>query len=242
MELTIQIFKDSSESDKCFIVEARRKNGSSILFHRVARNILAAIKSIHQPTQFEKSGTEILYSCTLPSKPKYAVDQNDNDKFASRMDVIGSLLNNDRFDASLLAIQSLELLTNTRTASEDMVSFVANIILSKEHEYGNIKDKVLSLIRNEEEAESGMEESYLQKKRIGAFSILSNSLASISREGQREYESDINLDEWITGYDDDGPCLLPFLLEELKNAQISPEGAFHAAACLKILFEKSIIM
>lgn len=235
MEFWIQLF---NESDNCLVVEVGRKNGSSMIFHRVARTILTAIKSVHQSTKFEINGTELSYPYKLTSKPKCV---EGNDKYASRMDVITALLKNDRFDASLLGIQSLELLTNTRTASEGMISFVASIMLSKEHEFGEIKQKVLSFIRNENESEDGnvLEESFLEKKRICAFSILSNSLTSISQRGQNGFESCINLDEWITGDDDDGACLLPILLKELKNAQISPQGAFHAAMCLQVLLEKS---
>ena len=234
MEFWIQLFEDTNALDKCFVVELRRKNGSAVDFHRVARKILASFQPDSKPKRPRLIGTELSFKV----HPTKRGPEKDDD-YAQRMDTIDSLMKRDRWDACLLGIESLNFLTSK--ASEEMISYVSRVILSEETEFMDIKNKVLALVRNEIELEddgNSMEESYLQKMRLSAFSILSNSLTCISQLEHNDFESCICLNEWINE-DDDASCILPILLKELKNAKTSPEEAFYAAVCLRILLERS---
>jgi len=227
IELCVQLFRinDDSASD-AIIVEVRRKNGSSITFHRAARAILKAAKgdpiilprSLESQTRKDRNIVKIKQS-----------KEDDNLTAEATIEKIDSLLQKDRFDANLLGIESLLNLSSCDSSSKSMTLFTAEVILNGRHS-DVIKDTVFSLVRNssndeKDESKNIVKSSFNRKMRVCAFSVLANSMEVLSRS---DLESKSLDDEWVG---DNG--LLTTLVCKLKDSEFNLQEAYLAAKCLR---------
>jgi len=240
MELCVQLFKVSDNTRNMIVVEIRRKNGSAISFHKVARAMLNAAK-----------GKAISMSSSVAPKSQakklIAREENkeDNDvNVAGTIERVESLLRNDRIDANLLGMESLLHLTTSGSSSKNMALFTANVILNG-WKNNVIKDSVFSLITksniNKDESKNMVEDGFNQRMRICSLSVLANSLEVISKNrhgggggGTAELQLKLSNDEWV----EDGGILWS-LLEILKISESNLQEAYFAAKCLKTALEAS---
>lgn len=223
------------------VVETRRKNGSPISFHKVARAMLNAAKG---------NVISMTSSFTPESQTKKLIvheeNKEDNDvTVAGTIEKVESLLRKDRVDAKLLGMESLLHLTTSGSSSKNMALFTANVILNG-WKNDVIKDTVFSLITKsndeENESENVVENGFNQRMRICALSLLANSLGAISDNKQgggdgrtADLKSKLSSDEWV----EDGGILLS-LVEILKISESSLQEAYFAAKCLQTALEASI--
>jgi len=251
MELCIQLFKVSDNTQNMIVVEIRRKNGSPISFHKVARAMLNAAKgnaSTMTPSSTPKSQTMNLIS-------HEETKEDNNVTVAGSIETIESLLRKDRVDAKLLGMESLLHLTTSGSSSKNMTLFTANVILNG-WKNDIIKDTVFSLItksndNDEDESNNIIEDGFNQRMRIYALSLLANSLEGLAkslegisnnRQGDGDGEtgdlqSKLSNDEWV----EDGGILWS-LVEILKISESSLQNlqeAYFAAKCLKTALEAS---
>jgi len=239
IELCIQLF-EVNNTRNIIVVEVRRKNGSPISFHQVARVMLNAAKgniSSLTPSFTPKSETENIIT--------HEENKENNDvAMAGTIETVESLLNNDRIDANLLGMESLLHLTTSGSSSKNMALFTANVILNG-WKNNVIKDTVFSLITNsnegEEESNNIVENGFNKKMRIYALSLLANSLEGISNNRQvggddetADFESKLLNNEWV----EDGGVLWS-LVEILKVSESSLQEAYFAAKCLQTVLKAS---
>lgn len=246
-KLCVQLFIAASRTPSTIVVEIRRKTGSPITFHKVARVILSAAKG--DPIAFAPS----LIISSLPSRTEnklvFVTASNGEDETkrgmvgcdegvtaAGTIGKIDTLLKKDRVDANLLGMESLLNLTTSGSSSKKMALFTAGIILNGGNSNDVIKDMVFSLIRhsstnNDDDANNIVEDGYKQRMRICALSLFANSLEVLSIS---DLESKLS-DDWVG---DDG--ILPSLVDILKDSEASLQEAYFAAKCLKMLFEASL--
>jgi len=240
MELCVQLFKVSDNTRNMVVVETRRKNGSPISFHKLARAILNAAKG---------NAISMTSSFTAKSQTKNLImheeNKEDNDvTVAGTIEKVESLLRKDRVDAKLLGMESLLHLTTSGSSSKNMALFTANVILNG-WKNDVIKDTVFSLITKsndeENESENVVENGFNQRMRICALSLLANSLEAISDNkqgggdgGTADLELKLSNDEWV----EDGGILWS-LVEILKISESNLQEAYFAAKCLKTALEAS---
>lgn len=232
MELCIQLFKASDNTPNVIVVEIRRKNGSPIIFHRVARTILNAAKG----------GPIVLapYFTTPPSSQNKPCVAKDEQKKQDVIRNIDSLLQKDRVDANLLGMESLLYLTTCGSSSKTMALFTADVVLNG-CKSDVIKDTVFSLVRRnsnndraKDQTENVVEDDFNQRLRICALSVFANSLELLSKPDLVSKLSDAD-EDWVG---DNG--VLSSLVIRLKDSESSLQEAYFAAKCLKTVLEASI--
>lgn len=226
--------KDKSFS--CIIVELCRLNGSPILFHRSAFEILSACKSTNECQKQNRNHSPVPQS-TIKMKCRHGskFQIKESDLFHRTVETVDTLLKKDRIDANLLGMESLQLITNTTCSSDAMVSFASNVVLNG-GEFIDIKQKVHDLISNQfmNEVDDDITESaYYQKMRVGGFTVLWNALNFMSNSDSLSGEYFEN-DEWAG---EDG--LLFALLKEVGNAVENPKEAYLSGKCLLIILKSS---
>jgi hypothetical protein len=258
-EFQIQLFKVTEKTNECIIVEMHRLNGSSIVFHTVARSILSASKRTNEvnanvnvngnDTRGDNSPRSTMRS---PSSGKREGstssssrnEQKESDLFTCTMEIVDSLLKKDRVDANLLGMESLQLLTNPRASSDAMVAYASNVVITGgSGHFMDVKDALMALICNNdatttmdgERRDDGVEDPYMRKMRLMAFTALSNALEAMASDDS--FQQSVMDEEWTR---DDG--VLASLLAEMNNAKASPQEAHLAAKCLLTVLENSVGM
>jgi len=248
-EFYIQLFKvrvgeKQEKANECIIVEMQRLSGSTVVFHRVARNILSAskIRNVQVlsrvPVNTERSVTSHREGSTSTSTGSTTGTVKESDLFNRTMEIVESLLKKDRVDANLLGMESLQLLTNPNSSSDAMVAYASNITLTG-CGFGDVKRTLVSLIADhttfEGEAveENSAEAKYFHKIRTCAFTVLSNALDAM--RGTDAFEDQCLADEEWAG--EDG--FLSVLLKEMNQATSRPHDAYLAGKSIKTILENS---
>eukprot|EP00557_Chaetoceros_sp_GSL56_P008431 CAMPEP_0176487624 /NCGR_PEP_ID=MMETSP0200_2-20121128/6246_1 /TAXON_ID=947934 /ORGANISM="Chaetoceros sp., Strain GSL56" /LENGTH=378 /DNA_ID=CAMNT_0017884495 /DNA_START=332 /DNA_END=1468 /DNA_ORIENTATION=+ len=239
-EMTVQLFKvNSDKNDKlfsCIIVELCRSNGSPIVFHRSARQILSACtlnKGGHKNIKNNSPVPQSTIKMKLGHGSKFRI--NESDLFHRTVETVDTLLKKDRIDANLLGMESLQLITNTNCSSDATVAFASNVVMNGCH-FMDIKPKVIELILNQfknDVEDDVTEPTYYRKMRVSGLSVLWNALNFTSKNNSINEEY-FQGDEW-TG--EEG--LILALLKEVGNAMDSPQEAFLAGKCLLIILKTS---
>ena len=225
-KIGIQLFQDDDKARNGIIVEVQRKNDSSILFHKAAQMILNAARG--DTISLKASTIPRIVNSNLRSNSKKF---HDKSAISSTIEFIECLLRKDRFDANVLAMESLLLLTDSNSSSLETIKQAAHIILSEGEFYG-FKEKIFALISQsdpkENEEKYDVEDMYISKMRSYALSALANSLQIVSTANTNELASAICLDEWNGEHG-----LLSILIEEYKHSHSRPHNAYQAARCVK---------
>jgi len=234
-EFCVQLFQVHTEKNNdCVIVELQRINGSSIVFHTVARSLLSASKNakVLSTKETERHPTSSTRSRSSNRREGSNDRMKESDLFTCTLEIVDSLLKKDRVDANLLGVESLQLLTNTRSSSDAMVSYASNVVLNG-GDFIDVRDTLISLLVNDEPAENEVEDKYHQKMRFCALNVLSNALDALSGKDEDNFGDK----EWAG---DDG--LIATLFKEMKSAGSRPHEAYLAAKSLLTVFENSVRM
>uniref|UniRef100_A0A7S3V480 PUL domain-containing protein n=1 Tax=Chaetoceros debilis TaxID=122233 RepID=A0A7S3V480_9STRA len=215
-EFGIQLFKVTEKTNACIIVEMHRIHGSPIIFHTVARNIIAACKNV---TVTDKPRKNIRR--TLDSREDNLA--RESELFPRSMETVTGLLQKDRVDAKLLGMESLQLLTSPRSSSDAMVSFASDVLLTADSSFMTIRMAIITII-SKRYLESELEQKYHNKMRICALNALSNALDAVTSIEEDSLDNN----------------MLSQLLTELSHAESSPHEAYLASKCLKFALAMSI--
>lgn len=235
-EVCVQLFRMSSNTANAILVEVRRKNGSTITFHRIARAILKAAKGdpVVLPSSLQTTHPD---TTKIVKSKQQLTKEDDNTTAEAAIEKIEDLLQKDRFDANLLGIESLLHLTTRGSSSNKMTIFAAKAILNGRRN-DIIKDTVFCLIRNakrnddEDEPKNIVESSFNRRMRICALSLLANALEVISKSDLESKSSD---EEWVG---EDG--LLDSLICKLTDSKSNAQEAYYASKCLRTIVKASI--
>jgi hypothetical protein len=239
--IKVRVEEKKEKANECIIVEMQRLSGSTIIFHRVARNILSAskIRNVEGlsrvPVSTERSATSHREGSTSISAIK------ESDLFNRTMEIVENLLKKDRVDANLLGMESLQLLTNPNSSSDTMVAYASKITLTG-CEFGDVKRTLVLLIADhttfEGEAveENSAEAKYFHKIRTCAFKVLSNALDAMRASDL--FEDECLADEEWAG--EDG--FLSVLLKEMNEAKSRPHDAYLAGKSIETILKNSLRM
>lgn len=253
VEFSVQLFKVTERTNKCVIVEMQRTNGSSIQFHKVAQTLLKVAKETQaqsppapSPSFTNKGDINKLQRLRKNNREKK--ERNQEEVFTCTLEMVDALLKKDRVDANLLGMESLQLLTSHKSASDSMVKFVSDIVVTGER-FGDIKGTISSLITkytiDGDTPTNDVEEGYYRKMRVCALTVLSNSLKSFfdldktsdAKTDTCKIDSILSSDDWLGDHG-----LLTLLIGELKNAKVEPNDAYLAGRSLEIVFLRSLRM
>jgi hypothetical protein len=168
VKFSVLLFADQGK----IVVEVQRQTGCSFLFHQAAKAILRSAKGIRTPPAQKRSFS--IPGCV----PKESPEQQQRCT-EEGLEIAFSLLKKDRFDAHLLAMESLEQLTRASVCR----AFAAHKVLC-----GQFSSTLVSLIESREskqaEAVSEMEEKHFAIMHRHALTILANSLAAVQDSGE----------------------------------------------------------
>jgi len=132
IEFYVFLFKTSAENDgrgDGTVVEVQRRKGCTLSFHRYARKILSAVRGEKDVDFEEVSPCVAPINCDkilgnvcecLVTERKYTLDA---------LEIAGNLLTKERFDANILGMESLCLLTDSKRSGTLTSALVSRVIL-----------------------------------------------------------------------------------------------------------------
>jgi len=236
----IQLFSKLLGGDnEAIIVEVQRSSGCPISFHHRCQSILRAVRGLPYMNNNKRILSKSRPSLLQPPKSQkktHPVDVSNN--IQSSIEISCSLLKKDRFDANLLGIQSLRMLTDPETSGYQAAITVANIVLTGDEDNDDLMEIIKSLIKfwrlredDLEEEEEEFDHKHFSQMHSHALAILANSLKLSAHCGKLPKV----LEKFCWLSDD----LVSLLLEEMSCTSSRPHDAFLAAKCLNVLVETS---
>jgi hypothetical protein len=212
VKFVVLLFADQGK----IVVEIQRQTGCSFLFHQAAKAILRSAKGIRNPST--QTRRFIIPGCVPKDSPEQQQRCTEEG-----LEIAFNLLKKDRFDAHLLAMESLEQLTRASVCR----SFAANKVLC-----GQFSSTLVSLIESREskqaEAASEMEEEHFAIMHRHALTILANSLAAVQESGEL-------LGLLSQSSELCSQSLLSVLVSGLNASSRRPHDACQSALCIQSL-------
>jgi len=119
----------------CVIVEAQRRKGDAVIFHKYSRNILEAAEGDFDAEEFtadedrEREYTKMAESIFLEGK-KSEEGKVENENSLLALEIAASLLKKDRMDARQLGMESLCLLTDPARTGMETALMASRVVLT----------------------------------------------------------------------------------------------------------------
>lgn len=244
MVFFVRLFKSKADKDGV-LVELQRSRGCCLKFHRVAHCILEAAQgSAWKNNKSCKSCKAISPKLRAKLEKKSSRTPVRKETVEMSLDTTLSLLKKDRMDASMLAMESLELSTDTNCTAFDDALIVARKVICKTDscnctDDSAIHDAIMSLIKywrlNSEEvideADYDIEKNHHSMMHHHALCVLANSMSVLSRAG-----------ELVTALENDVWCedeILSLLMHDIGNAKVKTHNSYQATRTLNLLVEAS---
>lgn len=210
------------------VVEVQRRRGSSFSFMRDCRAILDAA---------EGGGVSPASESDLPYLKRPVSDMSclKGVKLESTNDVEAAedLLQEDRRDANMLGMESLEDLTNPLTSSPDAVRRAAKSVLCAGGE-SQIRDSISSLLkfsslkdeRGTRQVDEDKEDDYDERMHNLSLSVVYNAFSVMVEDGSLSSAFKTH-EQWFLG------TLVPVLIHDVKCFEERPHDACLAAKCMQ---------
>lgn len=251
---------DSAEDKVITIVEAQRRKGCAVVFHRYCRNLLDAAEGCFDPK--EEESRSLCHRVEVQNK-------NEGESSLLAIEIAASLIRKDRMDARRLGMESLCLLTDPSKTPMETALLASQIVLfgsaqddmSQEAEYIpdelGIREAVLSLVQfgrlgdycdfesdgEEEDNTTGVEAEFNDVLHNLALAVLANALEVLETHGGSMARSETSKPPANTFLEESKEIskreLLSSLLNVLGKAESKPHDACLSAQCLRSLFQAS---
>jgi len=138
VEIQLQLWRGpASHTDEgTVIVEAQRRRGDAVHFHKYSRNILDAATGIFDPSTFVRAEDREAEYCQRATdmlaakKPTIADGATDHENALLALEIAASLLKKDRMDARQLGMESLCLLTDPTRAGVVTALVASRVVLT----------------------------------------------------------------------------------------------------------------
>lgn len=204
--------------DANVLIEVQRTSGCCFLFHQASRAVLCAALG-------EASDTNKLRVFALPECIPQETEAERQACLKDSLKICSSLLQNERVDAHLMALESLvKLSTCCRSRT-----FAARSILS----CGDFLQTLVSLIQSStlstsdhESNRTDTEQEHLALMHRHAMTVLANCLAALQEDNEtkEKIESEVTTDS-----------MLMALIEQVARCDKEPHEACQAMRCLQEL-------
>jgi len=245
MVFYVRLFKSRYVQDGV-LVELQRSRGCCLKFHRVAHCVLEAAQGkmwkhemrcqYHMPISPQMREKRERKSSTTKLVRKETVEMS--------LDTTLSLLKKDIQDASMLAMESLKLYTDTNCTEVDDALIVARKVLYKADscnctDDSEIHDAIVSLIKYwrlssedlTDKAEYTIEKNHYSIMHHHALCVLGNSMSVLSRAG--ELVIALENDKW---FEDE---ILTLLMRDIENTKVKTHNSYQATRILNLLVDAS---
>ena len=263
VEIHLSLWQGSG--DKSTIIEAQRRKGSVVAYHKYCRNLLDAAEgkfdfdSFMASEDYERDRASSLVE-TESSEEKGSED--DNSLLA--LEIAASLLKRDRMDARQLGMESLCLLTDPSSAGTHVALVASRVVLFGSAQVENmdegdflseelgVREAVLSLIQfgrlgengdlfeEEEDSDDELNENereHNEHLHNLALAVLANSLETLKMSTS---ENKPSANEFLEESKEiSNREILSTLLNVLSRAESKPHEACLSAQCLNSLFQAS---
>mmetsp|Transcript_37235 Transcript_37235/g.111465 ORF Transcript_37235/g.111465 Transcript_37235/m.111465 type:complete len:359 (-) Transcript_37235:208-1284(-) len=144
VEIHIALWRGSGPKyPECVIVEAQRRRGDAVLYHKYCRSILDAadgdfdVEEFHASEEREKEHCKIAEKMLAnqkhlkkPAKLGNKTIQPDHENSLLALEIAASLLKKDRMDARQLGMESLCLLTDPARTGIDTALIASRVVLT----------------------------------------------------------------------------------------------------------------
>ena len=216
------------ESFVGFIVEVRKKRGGSLHFQKYARMILRSAAS-------ENVSNVLAKPVRLRTAPVVTIPSKNNDDSEVERDVkytldrAALLLDKDRFDANVLGLESLVLLTDKECTGFER-AICASRCLLEGTEYRHLQQMIVKCLWPKQNSEDFDDEGECVFEREQWESMKGRALIAIGN-ALSHASAPFNTMQWNA---EDGTNLAQILMEEIQPAaETNLENSFHAIQLLK---------
>jgi len=251
----VSLFRGDDKEDKNrskVIVEVQRRSGCAFVFHQCSDAVLNAAQGIRHKSCLSKNFT--IPDCVKQLAAKEAanessssspeqVDEATKERLALEADLECALRlwKSDRYDAQLLGLESLVLLSSQQETKKHLATICAHSLLCTEC----VQKKLLSLVLLHSNHHDWAEEcdalvlDHVQRMRRYALTVLANCLEALSHNtnhsaasshDQNELQHVMDKNEALRSTD-----LMDVLVEALHHAERDPHDAHQAARCIGVL-------
>jgi len=251
----VSLFRGDDKEDKNrskVIVEVQRRSGCAFVFHQCSDAVLNAAQGIRHKSCLSKKFT--IPDCVKQLAAKEAanessssspeqVDEATKERLALEADLECALRlwKSDRYDAQLLGLESLVLLSSQQETKKHLATICAHSLLCTEC----VQKKLLSLVLLHSNHHDWAEEcdalvlDHVQRMRRYALTVLANCLEALSHNtnhsaasshDQNELQHVMDKNEALRSTD-----LMDVLVEALHHAERDPHDAHQAARCIGVL-------
>mmetsp|Transcript_11228 Transcript_11228/g.18599 ORF Transcript_11228/g.18599 Transcript_11228/m.18599 type:complete len:539 (+) Transcript_11228:663-2279(+) len=166
VEIYLYLWK-TGKAGKQYCIEVQRRRGDSVTFHRYARHILEAASGDFDPAEYtDLTDSHYLKAAEKLLRNELAKAVEEREESLISIELAATLIKKDRFDARLLGMESLCILTDPRKTNLNTALLASRAVLFgvQKEEKGNqsfrqIHEFVLNVVQNRC---MGDEDSFLQ--------------------------------------------------------------------------------
>lgn len=247
---------------KATIIEAQRRKGCAVTYHRYCRNLFDAAQGLFEPSS--SASERQLRKVEVEKK-----EDNEEENSLLAIEIAASLLKKDRMDARRLGMESLMLLTDPSKTGIETALLASQIVLfgSVQEESGNeadfipdelgIREAILSLVQfgklgeycefdSDDEGDdnvTGIEGEFNEVLHNLALAVLANALEVLEVHGNAMVKTQEEKPSANTFLEESQEIskreLLSSLLGVLGKAETKPHDACLSARSLRSLFQAS---
>ena len=248
---SISLFNIENKHHNCnkndILIDIERKNGNTIQFHWIAKTIFNSIRQLlHQKNTLSVTpNTSPINNeeSTNPTSSNSTTSKSDDYHFQNTMETICTLLKKDRVDATLLGMESLDLMTDSigHSSSNDHIAYLTSrvVLIDDDGPWRFVRDEIIGFIDTkknkidyEDDAivESNATTQFETKMKHLAFKIYANSLFIMHTSSYQGTSTNIemsNLNEWKS--------LLTCLVQNMKSTTFEFCTKYQIALCIHYL-------
>jgi hypothetical protein len=262
VEIHLTLWKGEEKERTTTIVEAQRRKGCAVVYHRYCRDLLDAAQGVYEAKEDNK---KLLHRVEVERK------EDEDDKSALyALEMAAKLLRKDRMDATRLGMESLCLLTDPSQTGMENARIASQVVLfgsvqepdAKQEETDFIQDElgireaILSLVQfgklrehcdfdsdsEDEDNVAGVEAEFNDILHNLALAVLANAL-EVHEKDANNITTEDSKPSANTFLEESKEIskreLLGTLLSTLGKAASKPHDACLSAQCLKSLFQGS---
>lgn len=235
VDFRIRLFAGQSRTQEPIIVEIQRRSGSPRCFIGVCKKILDAAEGKEiQPESVsarKKMPPSIMKTPACEMKCLQNIDRQDPHIEINRgMNKSLEMLRSKRKEVNVLGLENLCFMTDPLKTRPDMAIISCKALFAGQY-CTELRDEIGGMLQKDailpEELGNSPRKELFDKCRHLAIVLLSNVLALTSQDGCLDHA--VQNQKWFSEF------LIPSLLDEVKNFEVSSNNAYEAACGLTSL-------
>lgn len=213
----------ATESGMPVVVEVQRRSGSASSFMRSCRAILSAAEGKESKTSPPKKMPPFkMPVAKMDCLKSVSIETSAKEEAGAALDSSLAMFRSKNLDSNMLGLENMCSLTDPiKTSPATALSVSKRIMLGDE-----IRDDILALLQRDVfEHEDNEVSGHAERLRHFALVLFANCLEMCSKDGC--LVDALKTQNWFEN------CLVPSLIDEVKNATVSANNAFQAVRSLQ---------